>query len=1321
MAQAPEHPAGPRPRDVEAAGRGGAAAATGIGIAALLRTVDDLRTRLRRLALAEQAGAIAAVVLGSALVLMLLDYAVRLPASIRGLALAGLVVLAVVLVRRRLLPALRFRPARTDVALRLESLEPGLAGRLASAIEFEEAGETGDPLVRASIARTVDAARSVSLAGHADARRARREGLRASGVVVIALLFAVLSPALAATGLARLALPWSQATWPARTAVASLMDEVTGGLNVHPRGTILPLRARNLTPGDPEGRVRAEYRLVTDGETGREIEVALTYQEAVAAGEEDAADAPPAGGVHERLVDTGDAEAIEVRFATADARTRFERVRLEPPPAIVASRIEVTPPAYTAGLEEPLVQALGPGTDASARTERAVLEGARATFVIDLLKPLPVPDAPAARAGFLADTFGWRDDVVPAFTASDDPPRWTLAWTVERTRTIDVALVDEWGLQAAEPIRYVVEARSDRDPVAVMTEPEADGIALAGATLPLTGEASDDVGVASAGLRAAIGRGGSTAVPADFAIDADEVARRVIVDGAIELAPFDLAAGDVVELHLEATDVLMASRGAAGAAIEPVRSSVRRIRIVRPQDLAGELRSVLSAVRRAAIRLEVVQTDLRDESLDDATRDDLAREQARLGERLGEQREVVEEIARRMQANALDDNALAGLLRQAAERLEFAEGASTRAVQALEEAREAASGATGAGADEPDADEDANQRDASNDAGEIGRPDADEDAGEDADESEARGADPPGASGAASSDDPTGSPADRDTAERAAAEAGERATEAQQEVREELVDLVRLLDRDEDTWLVRQEIDRITAEQRELRDRTRGLEDRLLGRELEDLDERERRELEALSEPQAELAEATRRLVEEMRRRAAAMEPVDPQAAAALREAADEAEGREAAREMQQAAEDAQRNRLQNAEQSQSQALEALERMASAMEEDPRARTLELLRRLESLEASIDRLVTEQEQELVRLDRARRALRLDGRDRAMVRLGQNTLAVASEARAQGPDMRAIARALDRAADEQAQAVGFLRETPIDWDEARVAEEASLEALVEALDTARALQEQAQEDQARQARDEIIRAYRDALERQIALRSSTEPLVGRDLDRRERFELRRLGNLQEEIRVALGDVRAASQDVAQSPVMSFVHDRLDDLSARASSRMWDGDASTFVLDLQADVAEGIRRQIEAIESAQAQPEEFDEPNRGGGGAGGGGGGGGGEPPPVIPPVTELKRLAGLQAEVLRDTRRIGERGDLDAGTRAEIVRDVASFQNDVLQLAQTLLERLESGPGGGLEEEDPTIDEDGEPVPNQPDAEPAPAPEAPDDRREEPTP
>jgi hypothetical protein len=1006
----------------------------------IISELEKVRRRSRAMLLTQRLTILIAWIAGIVLGLVALDYLLRLPGTARlVLLLAGLGALGYA-VWTYVRPAVRFRPGLTQLALRAEGAFPAVEGRLASSVEFAVEGlDKNNSLAARSIKETERRLSGEALTRVISGERTWRATGAMVGVLAVVATVSILDRAAAQTGLVRLFAPYGATTWPARTGVESLMHEVLGDRWVHPRGQSLLLKAQ-VTKGQPH-HVGARYRLRIDDRYGPWQRIVLTHQ-----GE----------GIHERLVDTT-AETIDLYFETEDARTQREEILLAPPPAVHRAALAVTPPSYAASWFPAAEADLGTGLDERALTDTPALVGSDVTLSLELNKPIPAP----ADVEWIRRTLGWDDGDPPACTVDQrDPRRWTLRWRLAQTRTLNLRLVDEYGLENTEPIAYRIEAVEDRLPGVTIMEPEADEPALATAVVPLKAEARDDVAVAVTGLEASLGHEDPELPSAPPLWETSEWAHSATAElaGELDLASLDLVEGDVVLVHGTAEDVFELD----GLRHPRVRSPARRLRIISELDMARRFRRELGAVRQNAIRIETRQAELEDDVIDSGPQPGIERAQAQIGERVATQRRVIDRIVQRMQMNRLDDEQLATLVQQSGELLDFAGRAANRAVEAIEQ-RQAEMQTQDPG------------RSTEGGEGERSSPV----------ETEANAVTPEGPNG------------DFDDLEiRDPAEEDRVIVEAQEEVRQELTDLIMLLDRDEDTWVAMRRLEELLDAQTELEAEAAAVGRRTLGRSWEELTSGEQSDLDRMARRQSDLADQGRQLIDDLRRRADELEEVDPLGASSMRGAADSGERRELSRDMENASERVAQNQLRTARTAQQAARRTLQQMLQNMRETSRANAQELLRRLASLIESIERLITVQENELAALERAIDGGDFTGRDRAMIRLNQNTQNVAEEARTAGQESRRIARVLDRAADAQGAAVVALRAFPVKDEDSLAAENRSLELLREARDLAEELEQAVEQRELMRRRSELIAAYRAFAERQIGGEHTRNPRVVR---------------------------------------------------------------------------------------------------------------------------------------------------------------------------------------------------------------------------------
>jgi len=1219
----------------------------------LIAGLRQLRARARLLTVARVLAAGLAAALLAVFVAALADYVLRTPSALRGVLLLLGLTAGGWWIWTRLRPALAFRPSLPAMALRVEQTEAGeragLRGWLASAVEFMPQGDT-TPLDTALRRRVIDRAAgafpSVRARDVIDTRGFQRQAVNALFVVVAVAVVVVAAPGLAGTGVQRILTPWAGAEWPSRTEIV----DVTA-TRVHPMGVALPIRGvltrTNKDTGATDVTVR--YRVVGEGRPGAWRTALLTSQ-----GSRDIVNLSRAaegalsvvGEPFERLIDpplppapldTGEAGpaelTLEYTLETEDDRTPRREVLLVRAPQVLGAALAVSPPGYaeeipSADFVRGAVD-LGPGSDERA-IAGPVLAGSAVELTVRLNKPLPRPGALEPRAAaraVLGDALG--PEAAGDLDADFDGDTWTFRWTALASARLPVLVTDRHGLTNEAEAVYSLDVRDDAAPRLALLEPERDEAVLPTAVVPVRAELIDDVGAAWLAIeheRASAPEGSegapveSTGEVARFArAEAPRPVRRLEASHTLDLEPLALLPGD--ELWL--TAIGLDTFAFEGEAREPVRTAIRRLRIISESTLVEQVQAELNGLRDAAIRLDEQQGELRRQVGLVGVTSENRRGQTGVGERLAALDEQARRLQDRAERNRLDDQALDDLLAETRDLVARAGEASSNAARQL------------ARLDQQEA--------------------------------------PP----------PAGDAAYDDTLDE------------QRAVQEELERLIGLLDRGEDAWVVRRELDRLIEEQLGLRAETEAAGRELLGRPESQLTSEERSRLAELAERQAAAAERTEDVLDALSDRARALRETDPAEADAMQIAAQQGRQSQASQSQREAAEAVEQNQTNQAQQAQDEALEALEEVREALDEAGRNRDEALRRLLETLIASIDRLIRTQASELARLEAMGEAP--TGLDAAMIRLRDNTLAVAAEARAEARELERVASLIEGAAEAQEQAIGALRAEPPDAARAADRERAALERLREAKEEAEQLQRDAENrDNARQ-RDELRKAYLEALELQVGVREESEGFVGADLSRRQRVVVRSLGERQEAIRLRLADLRERTEALSEAAVFDFTHDRLDDKTASAASGLKSGrPGRRGLIDQDAAV-----RALQSLVRALAEDEQ-DETFREDEGGGGGGGGGQGEPPPPIPPIAELKLLRDLQQEAA-DLTRLAH--DDPRSATPDDRRAIGEMQRALAELGLDLVERAQQqqqqqpgmGPGGPRITPGPERGPNGEPI------------------------
>lgn len=1192
-----------------------------------------LRAKARLLLVAQRTSVIGASFLAALTAFTLLDFALRFPTALRGAVLIVAIIALFWLIRTRIRPALRFAPRLTDLALRVEQRYPSLKGRLASALEFSEwsetnrtpssamVGDTGKGLARLVVERTaadMDQVKPAELIKPAGAKRS----VGSLALILAALVAAFLiSPTMFATGASRTLAPWSGAEWPKRTGIADATQ-----IEVHPIGRALPLRAvLTKSPRSAERTdVFVQYRLTADDETGPTRRELLTHQS-----REVALDDGSAGPLFERLLEPV-ADRIEYRFSTDDDTTPWRTVRLVPAPTVTGASATITPPDYTSAIttegdsqisRERTIE-LGPGTDDRAVAPAALI-GSRVELTLRFNKP-------ASIVGQL-ETLAQATD---RFTVEPDPSEasdtYTARFTLRDSVRLQLELIDADEIAADDTATYRFDALPDRPAAATIVDPATDRSVLPSAVLTVRAEGRDDVGLHSVAIEQQrytaagapgsepSGPGGALEPVGEPSLQASREAsgeRLLTAEYQLDLTTVEgLKPDDEIHLIALATDV----RTAMMATITPTRSPQRTLRIISEEEFVAEVRDSLSAIRESAIRTDQQQERVAERTQTDGASRAARREQAAVSQRLEQARRDIEELTGRVERNRLDDATLDELLERVGEALTRAGNASTQSSSVLDQA--------GARADR-----------------------------------QPEPADPENPDAAPLTDE-----------EREAVE------QSQTQVRDELSNIVGLLDRGEDDWVIRNALDRLIDEQRELQEETGQAGAETAGLRPDELSDEQRQRLEDIAERQEELSERASELIEQMRQRSQELSQTDPAGAEAMQQAADSADQNQVPENMQQAASEAQQNQTQQAQQAQQDAIDALEQTREDLDNADNARAEVLRRILASVIQSLEGLIADQTAEIANLDAAAAIDPIDPQQiaalaPAMIRLNTNTAAVADLVRATGAELIPVLNLVQRAVDAQVDAIVAIRSGNDNTEAIRAAETRSLDQLQQALERAQALDDQLEREEQQRKKRELRQAYLEALRATTELQRVTEPYANApELTRRDRAELRRLASDQAEVTTQLENILTLAEELHDASVFMLAHRRAESLSSDSADRLTEAQPAV-ALQRQRDLAKILTRILEALQDPEPDDEPFEE-GAGGSNGQGGQGGAGGEDEPLIAPVQELKLLRMIQIELAEATAMVQNLPEADA--RREIAR-LAAEQRELTTVAIDLLKRAEA--------------------------------------------
>jgi hypothetical protein len=222
----------------------------------------------------------------------------------------------------------------------------------------------------------------------------------------------------------------------------------------------------------------------------------------------------------------------EYRFETPDARSGPHTIRVCEPPAIKTITAQITPPAREGVPPAPAYeqQVTGHRLD--------VLPGSRVELTMQATQPL--------REASVAPAQG-----PPSVQQTNGADSFKYGLTVDKASSLNLNMVSTDGLGNSAPRELQIALKSDERPQFKLVCPEGDYLATDVASVPITFEVTDDIGLASARLCCELpGRG-----PAVLASAAPQGAKQLSLTHTLELEQYDLHVGDSILFYATATDI----------------------------------------------------------------------------------------------------------------------------------------------------------------------------------------------------------------------------------------------------------------------------------------------------------------------------------------------------------------------------------------------------------------------------------------------------------------------------------------------------------------------------------------------------------------------------------------------------------------------------------------------------------------------------------------------------------------------------------------------------------------------------------------------
>ncbi len=571
-------------------------------------TIDGLLSRVRRRLLREVwifgLGRALFVTSLWLLFIFLVDWVLHVPAGVRLVNFALLLVLPIFALWRELIVPLRSVPDEAGLAVLLERAHPDLHELLVSAVQLSrlgdlEAGSAGDPqLIAKVIAEAESKASSLSLDKLSDPLPPRRSfGLGALATAAMLVTFFLQGEA-ARIFLARIA--GGATPWPQRT---HLVLEIPVGGDLHTtrehleldvaRGSDLPIivRSEGKIPDDVTVHFEGGHTALL-GSAGRGV-----FRTLLRSVQEDMTFHITGGD------DTGGTPAVTIHVLQ--------------PPDVAGIAIRVKPPLYS-GLPQRL----------EFDRDVQVLAGSKVTV---FMRPDP-PEAQGVvrvlpedrKVELYATPFPLAEGTEVA--AEGAPQGLAFDWTADKNLRYRFELRDSTGLTNPDPGLFGIQVEADRPPSVELLAPARGEVeSVLGGALPFKALCGDDFGLTALAWRA-VGTSSNAPedapfMPLEFGEPSDEAAlapsksarvkafaSRVIEINSLfgETPPLE---GEVFQLEVSAAD------NREPKAQEATSAAVR-VRIVSADEFLRHVQDRLARVRSRVEGLSKLMADKQGEALD---------------------------------------------------------------------------------------------------------------------------------------------------------------------------------------------------------------------------------------------------------------------------------------------------------------------------------------------------------------------------------------------------------------------------------------------------------------------------------------------------------------------------------------------------------------------------------------------------------------------------------------------------------------------------------------------------------------------------------
>ena len=862
----------------------------------LLNSLESIRRRVRTLGVVFGIGVVAAAAVALVLILILLDYALNLPPLPRVFMLLLALATLGYSMTRWIVKPLLARLSLTDVASRLEAAFPQFDDRLRSTVDFLGGKVPGSDMMKA---RVIDETTRLAGSLNLDAAVITRPVWYSASAGVGAIVMLILLALVVTPQFRSIALSRLFSPFGGAAWPKSVQIDLVGDVPTRvPLGQHVDLKMK-LSKGDRASAKAIVYYQYGEMLNGQPSFTGPVQQEYMSRG----VDGTFGSSLDTRVESASAATTMRVWIKSGDDELHLPDITIVPRLSIKSVTATVTPPAYVSSDAKPQVFDLTKGGAIMPIGAKIKLDVTFNKALTGEPQDVTLEPADASMA-------------IPKFASCVSIPGGVSdTWQARQSLRFHIHATDTDNFQNSALEEYELIVRPDQNPTVQIENPRRNEERTAVSAVPLEGLAEDDYGIQS--LKLQVNRlGDKTHWEIPLVADAKPLPNiswsrrdnsgdrlRFSMDYKWDLSQLkdaSLKPGDVLEYFLTVQD----NFNLDNQTHPPVPSGHLRIAIISQEDLTGKVIEDLRQVKTYIANIKSAQdrTRTQTQSLTDDTKNKPQLDAA--------DRQAADRLANQQATAATQAKQLAGKLDEIQNRLD--ENKST-AQELKDLARDVKSDLNQSA--------ETNMKDAAAQLGQANQPN-------------------------------TPQPQRND-----------QLAKAQQNQQQASDRLQHALDRMENIGTLAQTIDRISEllrQQKEVSKQTADVGKQNIGKKPDEMKPEDRDRLNKNADAQAKLADKTAQAMASMNKTADQLEKADPQAARAMKDAAQTGQQQQVQPNQQKASQQARQNQQAQAQAAQKQAELGLQMMLNQLNEAQKRKLAELSKQLAELKEQVENLIRRQ-------------------------------------------------------------------------------------------------------------------------------------------------------------------------------------------------------------------------------------------------------------------------------------------------------------------------------------------------------------------------